>query len=79
VLGEDANRGREHLRARPLVELDGIAVGIVDQHLTAARAHLDLVAEARARNEVEVGPGGSQVLVDDPDGNPVELHERPRE
>src|SRR5262245_24192472 len=33
---------------------------------------------ARFRNEVEVGPGGTQILVDDPDGNPVELHERPR-
>jgi glyoxylase I family protein len=30
------------------------------------------------RNEVERGPGGSQILVDDPDGNPIELHEAPR-
>ena len=29
------------------------------------------------RNAIEVGPGGKQVLVDDPDGNPVELHEAP--
>jgi glyoxylase I family protein len=35
-------------------------------------------AAARFRNEVEVGPGGKQILVDDPDGNPVELHEGPR-
>jgi glyoxylase I family protein len=33
---------------------------------------------ARFRNEVEVGPGGKQILVDDPDGNPVELHEAPQ-
>jgi glyoxylase I family protein len=32
---------------------------------------------ARFRNEVEVGPGGKQILVEDPDGNPVELHEAP--
>ena len=32
----------------------------------------------RFRNEVEVGPGGSQILIDDPDGNPIELHEAPR-
>lgn len=32
---------------------------------------------ARFRNELEVGPGGKQILVDDPDGNPVELHEGP--
>jgi catechol 2,3-dioxygenase-like lactoylglutathione lyase family enzyme len=35
-------------------------------------------AGAHFRNEVEVGPGGSQILVDDPDGNPIELHEPPR-
>jgi glyoxylase I family protein len=29
------------------------------------------------RNTVEVGPGGKQILVEDPDGNPVELHEAP--
>ena len=30
------------------------------------------------RNKLEVGPGGSQVLIDDPDGNPIELHEAPK-
>jgi catechol 2,3-dioxygenase-like lactoylglutathione lyase family enzyme len=32
---------------------------------------------ATFRNEVETGPGGSQILVEDPDGNPVELHQAP--
>jgi catechol 2,3-dioxygenase-like lactoylglutathione lyase family enzyme len=32
-------------------------------------------AGAHFRNEVETGPGGKQILVDDPDGNPIELHE----
>jgi glyoxylase I family protein len=27
------------------------------------------------RNEVEVGPGGKQIQVEDPDGNPIELFE----
>lgn len=27
------------------------------------------------RNDLERGPGGSQILIDDPDGNPIELHE----
>jgi glyoxylase I family protein len=27
------------------------------------------------RNDIESGPGGSQILLDDPDGNPIELHE----
>ena len=40
------------------------------------------IAELRAagvafRNEVETGPGGSQILIDDPDGNVIELHEPP--
>ncbi len=30
------------------------------------------------RNDIEVGPGGSQILIDDPDGNPIELHEAPK-
>jgi glyoxylase I family protein len=30
----------------------------------------------RFRNELEVGPGGRQVQVEDPDGNPIELFER---
>jgi len=29
----------------------------------------------RFRNEMEVGPGGKQIQVEDPDGNPVELLE----
>lgn len=29
-------------------------------------------------NDVEAGPGGKQILVADPDGNPIELHEPPR-
>jgi glyoxylase I family protein len=35
-------------------------------------------AGARFRNDVEVGPGGKQIQVDDPDGNPIELHEAPK-
>jgi catechol 2,3-dioxygenase-like lactoylglutathione lyase family enzyme len=31
------------------------------------------------RNEVEFGPGGRQIQIEDPDGNPIELHEAPRE
>ena len=30
------------------------------------------------RNEIEVGPGGKQVQLEDPDGNPVELFEPAR-
>jgi len=34
-------------------------------------------AAVRFRNDVESGPGGKQILIDDPDGNPIELHEGP--
>ena len=27
------------------------------------------------RNQMETGPGGKQVLLEDPDGNPIELFE----
>jgi catechol 2,3-dioxygenase-like lactoylglutathione lyase family enzyme len=33
-------------------------------------------AGIRLRSAIEVVPGGRQVLVEDPDGNPIELHER---
>ncbi len=32
-------------------------------------------AGVRFRNEIVVGPGGKQILADDPDGNPVEFFE----
>ena len=35
-------------------------------------------AGARFRNEMETGPGGKQIQVLDPDGNPVELFEPAR-
>ena len=34
-------------------------------------------AGVRFRNDVESGPGGSQVQIEDVDGNPIELHELP--
>jgi catechol 2,3-dioxygenase-like lactoylglutathione lyase family enzyme len=35
-------------------------------------------AGAKFRNAVEVGPGGKQIQIDDPDGNPIEIHEGPK-
>ena len=35
-------------------------------------------AELHFRNEMEVGPGGKQILLEDPDGNPIELFEPAR-
>lgn len=33
----------------------------------------------RFRNEMEVGPGGKQIQIEDPDGNPIELFEPAQE
>jgi len=40
-------------------------------------SEVDRLREAglRFRNEIITGPGGSQILLDDPSGNPVELFE----
>jgi len=35
-------------------------------------------AGVRFRNEMEVGPGGKQIQIEDPDGNPIELFEPAR-
>jgi glyoxylase I family protein len=35
-------------------------------------------AGLRFRNEMEAGPGGKQIQLEDPDGNPIELFEPAR-
>jgi glyoxylase I family protein len=35
-------------------------------------------ARLHFRNEMEIGPGGKQILLEDPDGNPIELFEPAR-
>lgn len=43
-------------------------------------AHIDALKNAgvKFRNQMEVGPGGRQIQVEDPDGNPIELFEPAR-
>jgi catechol 2,3-dioxygenase-like lactoylglutathione lyase family enzyme len=48
--------------------------GDIERTLAALR-----VVGTILRNEVEAGPGGKQIQIEDPDGNPIELHEAPRE
>ena len=40
-------------------------------------AHVEAMKKAglRFRNEIEKGPGGKQIQLEDPDGNPIELFE----
>jgi catechol 2,3-dioxygenase-like lactoylglutathione lyase family enzyme len=45
-----------------------LEVGDLDSEITALKS-----AGVRLRNDVVTGPGGKQVLLEDPDGNPVEL------
>jgi glyoxylase I family protein len=40
-----------------------------------ARIEALKTAGVRFRNEMEVGPGGKQIQLEDPDGNPIELFE----
>lgn len=43
-------------------------------------AYIDVLKKAglRLRNQMETGPGGRQIQVEDPDGNPIELFEPAR-
>ncbi len=52
-----------------------IVLKVVD--LPTFMAHLKK-AGLRFRNDMEVGPGGRQVQIEDPDGNPIELFEPAR-
>jgi len=47
------------------------------ENLSSTIAALE-AARARFRNDVELGPGGKQIQLEDPDGNPIELHEAPK-
>ena len=44
------------------------------EDLPARIAHLKDLG-LRFRNEMEAGPGGKQIQIEDPDGNPIELFE----
>jgi glyoxylase I family protein len=46
-------------------------------HVADLAARIDALKDAglHFRNEMEVGPGGKQIQLEDPDGNPIELFE----
>jgi glyoxylase I family protein len=48
--------------------------------ITGLPAFISELKEAgvRFRNEMETGPGGRQIQIEDPDGNPIELFEPAR-
>lgn len=49
--------------------------------VTDLPAQIEALKDARVkfRNQMEAGPGGRQIQVEDPDGNPIELFEPARE
>jgi len=49
-------------------------------HVGDLPAHIDALKKAgvKFRNQMETGPAGRQIQVEDPDGNPIELFERAR-
>ena len=59
---------------RPLSEAD--PPGEVDD--LPSRVEAMKKAGLRFRNEIENGPGGKQIQLEDPDGNPIELFEPAR-
>jgi glyoxylase I family protein len=50
---------------RIVLEVDDLDAAVTELHGAAVTF----------RNQVETGPGGRQVQIDDPDGNPIELFE----
>jgi glyoxylase I family protein len=52
-----------------------LALGVDDLE---ARVETLKKAGVRFRNQVETGPGGRQIQIEDPDGNPIELFEAAR-
>jgi catechol 2,3-dioxygenase-like lactoylglutathione lyase family enzyme len=75
--------GPESSAARPMPDgrqpepggWNRFVVEVEDIETTVAALRADGVG---FRNEVVTGPGGKQILVDDPDGNPIELFEARR-
>ena len=55
--------------------LHHVCIKVPDLHAAVERLKKNGV---RPLNEIESGPGGRQILITDPDGNPVELHEAPK-
>jgi glyoxylase I family protein len=56
-----------------------IVVYVKDLDVTIGALRSASSPGTRFLNEVEAGPGGKQILIEDPDGNAIELHEAPRE
>jgi catechol 2,3-dioxygenase-like lactoylglutathione lyase family enzyme len=54
-------------------------IHLVVDDLAAEVARLRGIGGVRFRNDIVTGPGGSQILLDDPSGNPIELFQPRRQ
>ncbi len=66
--------------SRPMPDGRQQAPGGWNRVLLRVQNLLDCVADLKKaglkfRNEMEIGPGGKQIQIEDPDGNPIELFE----
>lgn len=67
----------ETVNVRHMVDGVDAAIHLIVDDLQAELARLR-DASLTFRNEIVKGPGGSQILLDDPSGNPIELFQPAR-
>ena len=70
--------GRAADARRPPAGAGGWNRFVIEVDDLAARVAALTAAGAVFRNAIVTGPGGRQILVEDPDGNPIELFEARR-
>jgi hypothetical protein len=76
VHGSRGYPGNERKKFRPLREIPALPAGASVRVQKGPARISDLKSQGgHFRNEMEVGPGGKQIQVEDPGGNPIELFE----
>ena len=77
---EDDDKPRKKITHEIGQDLSLLSVEELTERIALMNSEIERLQQAGVRplNEVESGPGGSQVLIADPDGNPIELHEAPK-
>jgi catechol 2,3-dioxygenase-like lactoylglutathione lyase family enzyme len=76
--GPTSSAGRPMPDGRPPVPGGWNRIHLIVEELAGEVARLR-AAGVHFRNDIVTGPGGSQILLDDPSGNPIELFQPRRE
>jgi len=71
--GPTSSAGRPMLDGRRPAPGGWNRIHLIVDDLAAEVARLRSTGGVRFRNDIVTGPGGSQILLDDPSGNPIEL------